>query len=60
MEQSPWEANSPSDSEDVPRHLLNPKIYYGVHAPPPPANDPSLEPHESSLHLSKLFIYSPF
>jgi hypothetical protein len=36
VEKSPsWEANSYSVSQEIPRHLSNPKVPYSVHKSPP-------------------------
>jgi hypothetical protein len=37
MEQSPfWEADSSSASQEIPRHLRNPKFHYHIQKGPPP------------------------
>jgi hypothetical protein len=53
MEQSPWEANSHSISQEIPLPLWNPKVHYRLHKQP--ATAPYLEPGESILHIPTLF-----
>jgi hypothetical protein len=36
MEQSPWEANRFAASQEIPRILLDLKVYYRIHKFPPP------------------------
>jgi hypothetical protein len=39
MEHSPsWEANRFAASQEIPRILLNPKVYYHIHNCPPPVS----------------------
>jgi hypothetical protein len=42
MEQNPsWEANRLLASQEIPRVLLNPKVYYRIHNYSPPVSIPS-------------------
>jgi hypothetical protein len=55
MEQSPsWEADSFSASQEIPRHLCNPKDHYHILKSLP--LNPNLEPDESNSRLHTLFI----
>jgi hypothetical protein len=60
MEQRPsWEANSSSDSKDIPRNVWNPKVHYRVHTGPPPIPILSqLDPVHIPTHLyTCIYIY---
>ena len=44
MEQSPWEANRFSTSQEIPHTLRNPKVHYRIHKRPPPVHIQSISP----------------
>jgi len=57
MEQSPWEADSHSISQQIPRLLSISKFNYRVSQEP--ATGPYSEPDESNSHLYILFKMIP-
>jgi hypothetical protein len=55
IEQSPWEANSRSASQEIPLLLYNPKFHCRVHKTPPLVTIHYPEPDESSPKPPTLF-----
>ena len=43
MEQSPWETNRFSASQEIPHILLNPKVHYRNHKRLQPVRNPNLQ-----------------
>jgi hypothetical protein len=55
MEQSPsWEANRFPGSQEFPRILLNPKVYYRIHKCPPPV---SIRSQPNPIHTHTSYFY---
>jgi hypothetical protein len=57
MEHSPWEANSFSASQEIPRILWNPKVRYLIYkrSPPVPALS-QLKPVHDPSHFLKIYF----
>jgi len=68
LEQTPsWEAIRFSDSQEIPRILWNPRVYYRVYKSPPPLPILSqiirvyaLPSHFLNIHLNNIFPSSPW
>ena len=58
MDQSPWEANLFSASQEIPCILWNPKLHYRIHKCPPPVRFLSqLDPlHSTTSHFLKIHL----
>jgi hypothetical protein len=66
MQQSPWEANSHSASQEISRLLWNPKVHYHVHKSSPLVTLPiqmhpvhTFPPHFPKIHFNVIFPYTP-